>query len=343
MITLLRRLRAKSFNDINAMLLGATAIFAIFAVIAGVFAVGTLGLLKHRYEMSGVFTDSSGLRNGDTVRVAGIDVGEVSAVSPDYSQGQVIVTWEVDDNVHLGRNTTAEIAVATLLGGMYLRLGGPVEQPYVQSLPAAERRIPLERTKTPSTVAQVLDNATHAVQQIDVANVNKLLDQLGDLTLDNGKDVGAIVSDLATVSTAINQRKDQLNQLLTNTQQITDTLASRDTQLESLVDNASKLLDEIAQHRDGLAQLLGSGAQVVVTLSNLITEHRTQLQAILDDLHATLAVTDAHLPQLDQTLAFLGPTFAGVAAATHHGPWIDAVSDNLPGADLLGILQGLGP
>jgi len=344
MIKLLRRLRDKSFNDVNAILLGSIAIFSIFAVIAGVFAVGTLGLLKHRYEMSGVFNDSSGLRNGDTVRVAGIDVGEVSAVTPDYDIGQVIVTWEVDNNVHLGRDTRAEIAVATLLGGMYLRLSGPVNQPYMQSLSTAERRIPVERTKTPATVAQVLDSATRAVEQVNVTDVNTLLNQLGDLTVDNGQDIGALAADLATVATAINQRKAQLDQLLTNTQQITDTLATRDTELQALVDNASKLLDQIAQHRDGLAQLLGSGARVVVTLSNVITEHRAQLQAILDDLHATLQVTDAHLPQLDQTLAFLGPTFAGVATAGHHGPWLDAVADTIPGVDLLGIIQqGLGP
>jgi phospholipid/cholesterol/gamma-HCH transport system substrate-binding protein len=349
-IALLRRLHDRSFNDVNPMLLGAISIVAIFSLIAGAFAVGTLGLLKHRYEMSGVFNDSSGLRNGDTVRVAGIDVGEVSAVTPDYDHGQVIVTWEVDDNVHLGRDTTAEIAVATLLGGMYVRLASPinratgkVDRPYIDTLSTAERRIPLERTKTPATVAQVLDNATRAVEQINVTDVNKLLDQLGDLTLDNGQDVGTLAKDLATVSAAINQRKDQLDQLLTNTQQITDTLATRDTELQSLVDNASKLLDVIAQRRDELAQLFGSGAAVVTTLSNLITGHRTQLQAILDDLHATLAVTDAHLPQLDQSLAFLGPTFARVSTISHHGPWLDAVADSIPGADLLGILQGLGP
>ncbi|MEY2571312.1 MAG: hypothetical protein QOE63_1662, partial [Acidimicrobiaceae bacterium] len=46
---MLRRLRDRSFNDMNPMLLGAISIVTIFALIAGVFAVGTLGLLKHRY------------------------------------------------------------------------------------------------------------------------------------------------------------------------------------------------------------------------------------------------------------------------------------------------------
>ncbi len=342
MIRFVRDLRARSFNDINPTLLGAISLATVGVVIAAVFAVGNFGVLHHRYQMSGVFTDSSGLRNGDVVRVAGVDVGEVTGIDPDFAAGQVVVTWEVDDGVHLGPDTHAEIAVATLLGGMYLKLSGPVATPYMQDVPRSQRRIPLERTKTPATVTDVLNNATRAVEQIDVTDVNKLLDQLGDLTIDTGGDIGTIAADLNTVATAINDRKEQLDQLLDNTQQITATLAARNTQLATLVDNASKLLDVLAQRRDALAQLLGSGAAVVMTLSNVITQHRAQLQTILDDLHATLAVTDANLPELNQTLAFVGPTFAGVAATTHHGPWLDAVADNIPGLDLLNLIKSLG-
>lgn len=335
----LLRLRELSFQDVNPILLGAISIGLIFAVIAGVFAVGTLGLLRSRYEMSGVFTDSAGARPGDVVRVAGLDVGKINAVQPDFTVGQVIITWEVDQDVRLGPKTTAELATATLLGGIYIRLGGQVVEPYMASVPTKQRRIPLERTKTPSSVTDVLNKTTTAVQQLDVTKVDTLLNQLGDLTLDNGQDIGQLAQDLATVAAAINQRQTQLEQLLASTQQITATLASKDQALAVLVDNASVLLDEIARRRDGLATLLGAGAEVVTTLSNLITEHRTQLQAIIDDVHATLAVTDAHLPELNRELAFLGPTFAGVATATRHGPWIDAVSDSLPGADITNLIN----
>jgi len=335
----LRRLTDRSFKDINPMLLGAISIAAIGGVVASVFAVGTLGLLKQRYEMSGVFSDSAGVRNGDIVRVAGVDVGTVTGVSPDFDRGQVVLTWEVDRDVKLGPQTTAELAISTLLGGIYLRLGGPVTEPYLSSLPAKDRRIPLERTKTPSTVSDVLNKTTSAVEQLDVNNVDKLLNQLGDLTVDSGQDIGKLAQDLAAVSAAINQRSAQLDQLFANTQQISATLASKDQALAMLVDNASVLLDEISKRRDGLATLLGAGADVVTTLSNVISEHRTQLQAILDDLHATLAVTDTHLQPLNEALAFLGPTFTGVATATRHGPWIDSVADAIPGADFINILN----
>jgi phospholipid/cholesterol/gamma-HCH transport system substrate-binding protein len=335
----LRDRRGFSFADANQVVLGAVTILAIAGMIGAVFAVGTLGVLKHRYSMSGVFHDSSGIRAGDTVRVAGIDVGQVTGIEPDFQLGQVVVTWEVDEGVHLGTATTAEIAVATLLGGMYLRLGGPVTKPYLESLPGSQRRVPLERTKTPYTVTDTLGSATRAVQQLDVGNVDTLLTQLGDLTADNRDDIGQLATDIAAIAGAVNDRQHELDTLLTNAQTVTDTLAAKDTQLASLVDHAGSLLDVLAKRRDDLATLLGAGSQVVSTLSMVITDHRAQLSAIIDDLHATLAVTDAHLPELNRTLAFVGPTFAGFSKITQQGAWLEAVVDGLPAVDLINLIR----
>jgi phospholipid/cholesterol/gamma-HCH transport system substrate-binding protein len=334
--------RGFSFADVSRIWLGAITLVAIGGSILGVFAIGTLGVLDHRYQMSGVFEDSAGLRTGDVVRVAGIDVGEVTGIHPDFEVGQVVVTWEVDDGVELGPDTRADIAVATLLGGLYLRLEnppGPIQEPYLSSLPDEQRRIPLDRTGLPATIDQILNNATHAVESLDVDNVETLLSQLGDLTVDSGQDIGDLATNLASVATAVNSREQQIDDLLSNTEQITATLASKDQVLADLIDDAAVLLDEIDARRDDLAALLGSGADVVVTLTNLVHDHRSSLDAILADLHATFAVTDAQLPNINRTFALLGPTFGGVETITQQGAWLDAVASGLPAADILSLLQ----
>ncbi|MBA2282086.1 MAG: MCE family protein [Actinomycetota bacterium] len=334
--------RGFSFNDLNRRWLGLITMGVAVAAIAAVFAVGTLGILDHRYAMSGVFADSAGLRTGDVVRVAGLDVGEVTGIHPDFELGQVVITWEVEEGVELGPGTRADVAIATLLGGLYLRLEGPpgpVPTPYLSSLPEEERRIPLDRTGAPATVEQVLGNTTRTVQSLDVDSIETLLSQLGDLTLDSGEDIGSLATNLATVAAALNTRQEQIDGLIANTEQITATLAGKDQVLGALVDDAGALLDQIDRRRTELATLLGAGADVVVTLADLVEQHRSSLEAILDDLHETLAVTDANLPQLNRTLALLGPTFGGVETVTQQGAWLDAVASGLPAADLLTIIQ----
>lgn len=333
-----------SFRDLNPRWVGAATIVLAGGVIAAVFAVATLGVLDDRYTMTAVFTDSAGLRRGDAVRVAGIDVGEVTGVRPDFELGQVVVTFEVDRGVELGPDTRADIALATLLGGLYLRLEnppGPIEQPYYSTLPEEARRIPLSRTGVPATVNDVLDDATRAVDALDVENVETLLGQLGDLTLDSGEDIGALAANLAAVAGALTERRAQIDALIADTERVTSLLAAKDEVLGALVDQASQLLGRLSARRDQLQVVLGAGSEVVVALSGLIEAHRTSLEAVLDDLHATFAVTDAHLPDLNRTLALVGPTFEGIGRATQQGAWLDAVASGLPAADLHSLIQEL--
>ena len=80
----------------------------------------------------------------------------------------------------LGPATRAEIASATLLGGYYLRLTGPVEEPYLEALPGADprRRIPLERTTAPLSLVGTLSDTTRQVQALDIDAINDVLAQL---------------------------------------------------------------------------------------------------------------------------------------------------------------------
>jgi hypothetical protein len=77
----------------------------------------------------------------------------------------------------------------------------------------------------------------------------------------------------------------------------------------------------------------------VRSLSILIDTNRAHLDAILDDVHPTLASVQNNLPDLNRALAIAGPAFLGQSAAGSHGPWLDIYVAAL-GPDILGILDG---
>src|SRR3546814_15171988 len=130
--------------------------------------------------MSAVFSDTGGLKKGDDVRVAGVPVGEVTGVHADFEAGQVIVNVEVDEGIDLGPQTRAEIGAATLLGGYYLGLTGPVEEQFLPELPEAERRIPLARTHTPVSLIGAPGDTTSQIHAIGNALINARLRTLPD-------------------------------------------------------------------------------------------------------------------------------------------------------------------
>ena len=328
-----------SFKNVHVTSLGLVASVVTLLVAVAVFAVASLGLLNKRYEMSGVFSDSGGVRPGDAVRVAGLLVGSVKGVDPDYDKGQVIITWEVDEEVDLGPETSAEIAASTLLGGHYVRLSGPVQRPYMSSVPKGKRRIPLERTVAGENIYTVFGNATRAARQVDTGAVNELLHQLADITEDNGAKLDPLLKNLAAVSVAISDRDRQLRELLGGTQRVTATLATKDQALAQLVDQASVFLDEIVARRDQLATLLGTGNRTVTGFTKLIQEHRAQIDAIIDDLHIATAAAGRQLPEINHALAFIGPTFTNFTKIGAQGPWLDVIAYGLPFDNLFNFLR----
>jgi phospholipid/cholesterol/gamma-HCH transport system substrate-binding protein len=319
------RFHLRSFADRSPIVLGALTLVAAVIAVVIAFAIGTLGILEDRYQMSGVFEESGGIRAGDKVRVAGLDVGEVTSVRPDFQEAQVVVTWEVDRGVDLGTDTSAEISLATLLGGRYLRLDGPVAEPFVADLPVEERQIPIERTRLPIGVQDALGRFTDAADAYDVDEIDQLLQNFADISADNADSFEPLVENITALASMLNARRGQIDALLDGTSEVTSALASKDQALLALIDQSGRLLDVVAQRRDQLRAVLGSGSQAVAELDRLVTANRDSLDTLLADFDVTADTLRARLPELNELLAYAGPAVQGLDEATRSGPWLDSI------------------
>ena len=152
----------KSFRDRNPYFIGLGSIVIIGVLVAIAFLVGIKHLLEHNYKVRAVFSDAAGIRGGDVVRVAGVKSGRVVRVRADRIHGNVIVDLVVNDNIKLGQDAHAEVALETLLGTKYVRLSGPVHAPYLRDMPSSQRVIPIERTKTPFDVFELTKIGTRS-------------------------------------------------------------------------------------------------------------------------------------------------------------------------------------
>jgi phospholipid/cholesterol/gamma-HCH transport system substrate-binding protein len=313
-----------SLRDLNHK---AVAIVSVVVIVAGctfAFAAGQLRLFEGGYEMSGVFKDTGGIKNGDDVRVAGVKVGRVSSVRPDFGRGQVIITWTVGDDIRLGRKTTAGVQTATLLGGRYIKLSGPVGAPYLADLPAEQRRIPLDRTTVPFTVTDAINSATGIASGIDQKAINKILDETTKIKTPSREKLGQMLRNINTLATMLNERNPEIQQLVANSKKITGTLAAKDAQLIRLINASRTLLDELVKRRNELAATIGQSSSVVRTLSGAIARHEKEINAILDDVHLLTQRLAPNMEAFNAGWAQLGPTFRQVAL-TSDGPWINAV------------------
>ena len=339
---LLSRMTPPPFTDMNKRSLGVIAIALIAALCFAAFAVGTLDLLEHRYRMSAVLPDAAGLDSGSPVRLAGVDVGEVTGLTPDRERGQIVVSFEVDDDVHLGPDTTADVALSTLLGGEYIRLGSVAGTPALADQPLEDRRIPLERTSVPYSVNQTFNEATDVVQALDTTAVNEMVRTFADIATDSGPRLERVLSGLEEVARAFNDREAVVGDLLENSQRLTDTLAEKDETMLRLIEASEVVLDQISARRDELATVLGDGSAVVNTMSRVLTQRRAELDRILTDLDLVTDVVADRQEDVDTILSWAGPTFDQVSAIGSHGPFIDVLPTAL-GPDVIGTLAAIYP
>lgn len=333
-----------SWRDVNQRALGLAAIVVVSGLATVAFTFGTLDLFSERYEISAVFPEAGGLKTKSDVRVAGVSVGEVTGVKPDFETGQVVVTMEVDEDVDLGPETSAEIGALTLLGGYYVGLSGPVEEPYLADLPDDDerRRIPLERTNTPVSLIGVLSDTTSQIQAIDVESINEVLRQLAAATDRNSEVVPSLLDSLSTVGAAVSARDEELRNLVTNAGDLSEVLAERDQEILTLVDSASVLLETLTERRDELASILGAGSDAVVTLTDTITRHREDIDKLLGDAHILLEGIARNTDVINTGLAWAGPLFGLVTNVISESGGFDVAIEGLVGTgDQLGALLGI--
>ena len=75
---------------------------------------------KEGYNISLIFGSTSGLKNGDDVKISGINVGKITKLDLDIDDYNARVMVKLFDNIKIPDDSSARITSSSLLGGNYL-------------------------------------------------------------------------------------------------------------------------------------------------------------------------------------------------------------------------------
>ncbi len=329
----------KSFRDRNPYVVGIISVLLLGTATGFAFMVGLLNLLEDAYPMEGVFSDASGLRAGDDVKLAGVKVGRVTGIAIDPDVGAVTVEWVVNDGIEIRDGAGAEIALASLLGAKEVRIVDPMDGDVAMAdLPAEQRVVPLERTIVPFDIFELTRVATDGIQELDTEALNALLVDLADITEGKAATVEDLVEGINRVGAAVNDREQQFDDLLDQADRLSATLADKDDEIIALLDSSQQILELIVARRNDLALVLGETAETVQELDRLISDNKVRLDSALDSLAPTLDVVSAKQEDIDRALAWLGPGLLQQSRGGSHGPWADIFVRGV-GPDALETLQ----
>ncbi len=71
---------------------------------------------ENGYKISLIFGTSAGLKNGDNVKISGINVGKIISLKLDQEDYNAMVNIKLNENIKIPSDSSARITSSTLLG-----------------------------------------------------------------------------------------------------------------------------------------------------------------------------------------------------------------------------------
>ncbi len=298
------------------------------AVAVVLIALAVWKLLPGTTTYTADFANASGISTGDDVRVAGINVGEVTGVR--LERGVVHVQFTAENDLSVARAARAEIKLATILGQHYLDLvPGKGEQL------DGGGTIPLAQTKSAYTIDKFQVDANDAVQTIDD---EALAGAVNTLTKNLNGDPDAnreALKGIAQVSQTVASRDDELRRLIGSTRTVTDVVHGQQGNLMRLLGDSDKVAAMINQRRETIKLLLSSTRSMVHEVTLLVRDNNKQLRPTLIQLKTLMGTLVKNKDYLDHTLKAVTAQSRYFANATGNGPWIEVfapdflITDNI--------------
>ncbi len=315
------RVSIPSFRSLNPAPVGALFIVVMLTLLYFAFTLQNLPFIKGT-TYTAAFSEAAGLRKGDKVRVAGLDVGQVDQVKLAGSHVQVRFSVK-NDSVHLGSGTTASIQIFTLLGNKYLAL-----EPKGTGNWPTSKDIPLSHTSAPYDVSPAFQDLSKTVGSVNKKQLADAFNTISETFKNSPEPLKQTLTGMTRLSQTIASRDSQLGELLQHLANVTGVLAQRRGQLVTLMQDGNKLLQEIDKRREVITELLNNTSALAKQLEGLANDNKAQLKPALDHLKSVVSILDQNQKTLDETVTLLYPTTRNLVDVAGSGGWYDATIIN---------------
>ena len=227
------------------------ALFTVLCLVSMFVLVTVFGQFRFdsRASYSAVFTNVSGLKGGNFVRIAGVEVGKVKDLTL-HKDGTVTVDFAIDKGLTLTEGTKAAVRYENLIGDRYLSLEeGPGS---VRKLQPGQT-IPLGRTSPALDVDALIGGFRPLFRALDPDQVNALSGQLLQVFQGQGGTISSVLAQTSSLTTTLAGRDELIGQVIANLDTVLGTFATHDDQFSEGLDKLSQLVQGLAERKSDIA------------------------------------------------------------------------------------------
>ena len=227
-----------------------------------------------RTTYGAVFTNVSGLKGGNFVRIAGVEVGKVKSLTL-QRDGTVTVEFAVDNGLTLTEGTRAAVRYENLIGDRYLALEeGPGEPRRLQ----AGQIIPLRQTSPALDVDALIGGFRPLFRALDPDQVNALSGELLRVFQGQGGTVASVLAQTSTLTSTLAGRDQLIGQVITNLNTVLGTFAARDDEFSEGLGRLAQLTQALADRRTDITTGTAYVNAAAGTIADFFAEARPAIK-----------------------------------------------------------------
>jgi phospholipid/cholesterol/gamma-HCH transport system substrate-binding protein len=276
-------------------LTGAVWRLAVFVVVCGVSIFALMAIFAQlRFEPEDTyraqFFNISGLKNGDFVRIAGVEVGKVKKIAL-QRDATIVVEFTAKPSVVLTDGNRAEVRYDNLIGDRYLALeegaGG------TNRLRPGDT-IPLDHTAPALDLDALIGGFRPLFRALDPNQVNELSSQLIAVLQGEGPTITSFLEQTASVTRTLADRDELIGQVINNLNTVLGSVGDQSQQLDKAVTSLSELVKGLADRKDDITTGVAYTNAAAGSIADLLAKGRPPLKDVVaqTDRSAGIVVAD---------------------------------------------------
>lgn len=274
----------------------------------------------------GQFTDSGGIMTGDTVRIAGVNVGTVRSLEIDGDK--ILMGFTLGEN-QIGTDSRLAIRTDTILGKKVLEV-----EPRGSDTLRANGILPVGQSTTPYQIYDAFFDVTEAAQNWDISTVKESLDVLSETISQTSPNLSAALDGVSEFSEVTAKRDEELKELLKNANIVAETLGQRSEQVHQVLLGSETLLSALNDRSYAVDYLLENVQTLSVQFEGLINDN-PNLNTVLEQLRTISDLLVKHKYDLADLLTSVRSFVASLSEAVGSGPYFKVMLVNLVPGQLL--------
>lgn len=291
------------------------AAFATVSLLLLVLLVNTMhnGVKGDTHDYDALFTDVSGLRVGDDVKVAGVRVGRVNGI--DVHGDDARVRFSLSAGQPILDNTHLVMRYQNLVGQRYLAMVQPAQ--HGPALPPGAT-VPATLTDPGFDLTALLNGFRPLFEVLQPQDVNRLATSLVQVLQGEGGTVESLLQQTTRLTTFVADRDRVIGEVLTNLTPVLRDLGGHDEDLSRTVVSLKQLMAGLAKDRASIGSSIDSVSSLIGSTSRLLEDSRRPLVASVRQLRTVGRMMGATREQIVAALDAYRVAFGGLGRATSY-------------------------